>query len=62
MQLIVGLEAAADFVFDFELSLDTPYSLLLESEWESVNADIDPLLMAMHPIVSTGRQGEPNTK
>ncbi len=48
MQLIVGLESAADFVFDKELVLDKQYSLLNEDEWSDVELVVEPLLQKMH--------------
>lgn len=48
LQLIVGLESAADFVFDKELVLDKQYSLLNEDEWAGVELVVEPLLKKMH--------------
>jgi len=48
MQLIVGLESAADFVFDKELILDKQYSLLNEDEWTDVELIVEPMLQKMH--------------
>ncbi|MHC1743958.1 MAG: hypothetical protein AB9873_13125 [Syntrophobacteraceae bacterium] len=47
MQVIVGLEMKSDYGFDNIIALDTPYELLLESEFQAIEQLVDPMLKLM---------------
>lgn len=56
MQLLVGLETPADFMFDKEIKLEVPYELLRKEEFAEVEERLLPFIRSMHESIRTQTQ------
>jgi hypothetical protein len=50
-QIIVGTEMETDHAFDKKITLDRPYKLLREDEYEEVSRVVEPLTKAMYDAI-----------